>query len=242
MNVVVFGSNSKTFSSVMSEIGHKYKIFGISKSNDSNNNSLLDKHLKLDLLDFEEEYLEAILTEFQPDCFISMVRYRSRQEATINLKQCLETELKPLIIVRNWLSKNSPVKPISIILASSVAATQYRPDLPIEYSVTKAATEKFLTSIDSQFPVSTKQMLWPNIINLSEYELLSYAKKRSTTEFKNYKSKVTPFIGQLTNEKHISKVFETLIEANKFGLRRQRITVDGGLSDFSMLTSLEIAQ
>ena len=79
-------------------------------------------------------------------------------------------------------------------------------------------------------------MIWPNIINFSEYELLSHAKRHSTTEFKNYKSKVIPFIGQLTNENHISKVFETLIEANKFGPRRQRITVDSGLSDFSMLT------
>ena len=242
MNIVVFGSNSKTFSSVMSEIGHKYKIFGISRRENSRNNSLLHKHLKLDLLNFEEGYLEDILTEFQPDCFISMVRYRSHQETGNKLAQSLETELKPLIIVRNWLSKNPPIKPISIILASSVAGTQYRPDLPIEYSVTKAATEKFLTSIDSEFPISTKQMIWPNIINFSEYELLSYARKHSTTEFKNYKSKVIPFIGQMTNENHISKVFETLIEANKFGLRRQRITVDSGLSDFSMLTSLEMTK
>jgi hypothetical protein len=242
MNIVVFGSNSKTFSSVISEIGHKYKIFGISRGSNSKNNSLLNKHLKLDLLNFEEEYLEATLTEFQPDCFISMVRYRNPQETKNNLEQSLETELKPLIIIRNWLSKNPPIKPISIILASSVAATQYRPELPIEYSVTKAATEKFLTSIDSQFPLSAKQMIWPNIINLSAYELLSHTKEHATNEFEIYKSKVTPYIGELTNERHISKVFETLIEAHKFGLRRQRITVDCGLSDFSMLSSLEIVE
>ena len=236
MSLVVFGANSKTIQSIMNNSNSFIKSVGISKT--ESKDYRWDQFIIHDFFRDSDDELLSFLNKYQPKYFVSAVRFCSRSCEDSDIMSSVATELAPLMLIRKWLKQRKTTHDITITLLSSVAARHYRPEIAIEYAVTKAAAERFVLSIDTQMPEHIKGSIWPNILSLSEYELTALSINKNGNNFSKFKKNIEFYVGKIVNEKQISKVFDMLVHSNDYGLRRQTLTADNGLSDISALTEL----
>jgi hypothetical protein len=238
MSTLVFGANSKTIQSIMGQYSPESFAVGISRNDNKHKPDCWDHFITHDLQYDDDEPLIAYLNDYQPKSFVSAVRFRNQADAPECIVSSITTELAPLRIIRKWIAQRKTKHDITVTLISSIAAKHYRPELPIEYGVTKAAAERYVLSIDSQMPEHVRARIWANILSLSEFELSNLDSSFADHKFSELKDAIYPHVGEIVTEKQIAKVLDILIHANEYGIRRQTYSVDNGLSDISVLTEI----
>ena len=238
MSIIVFGANSKIIQNITRQHNLGPLVVGISRDCNKSSHNEWDQFISHDFEYDPDGALISYFNDLQPASFVSAVRFRKQHGVPENIELSISTELAALRIIRKWIKQRKTMHDITITLISSTVAKQYRPELPIEYGVTKAAAERYLLSIDAQMPEAIRARVWANILSLSEFELSDKQVSSGAEKFSKLKDAIYPYVGKIVNEKQIEKVLNILIHANEYGIRRQRYSVDNGLSDISLLTEI----